>query len=335
MQPDTKTETINPVFAGRLSRKLREATGDLHRVFDNLLEIARGDDPEANPYDRLRATRILYDRGFGKVTKKRPPMTPPESRNPTNPVGAVREPPPAAANRPVAKLEHKLDDTLGPPQAPAQPDHGDEEPSPRPTKGLPAPGIDTPDYTPNLVRDAQYYVMEITDYGDELVSILMGIHEPDPEDDSIKPCHRITAGQMIIDRVIGPAADLEQPPDEWQDPSVESNWTYKHPAEIDSNVPVEKLIEADRTAQKFIDDMNKERKEFQAEYGDREDTGPCYECGGEYLCDYHDMVQAFSNPEEDITIARGMRNLGIFRDRIYMDKQGRLRIHPPPPIDDS
>ena len=74
---------------------------------------------------------------------------------------------PAASNRPVAKLEQKLDDALGPPQAPAQPESGEpirlDEPG-----HLPA----APGYTPDLVREAQYYVLEITNYGAELASIL-------------------------------------------------------------------------------------------------------------------------------------------------------------------
>ena len=36
--------TINPVFAGHAARQLKEATDDLQRVFDNLLEIADGKD---------------------------------------------------------------------------------------------------------------------------------------------------------------------------------------------------------------------------------------------------------------------------------------------------
>ena len=68
-----RQSSINLAFAAHAAQQLREATDDLHRVFDNLREIARGDDPKANGYDRLRATRVLYDRGFGKVTKNTAP----------------------------------------------------------------------------------------------------------------------------------------------------------------------------------------------------------------------------------------------------------------------
>ena len=237
MQAEGQIGTINPVFAGYAAQQLCEATGGIDRVFDNLLEIARGNDPDANGYDRLRATRVLYDRGMGKVTKSAP-------RAPTQ--GSERPPKSGESgnhtnhssdnNRPVARLEQKLDEALGPPQAPISLDEPGHVP-------------DTPGYTPDLAREAQYYVLEITNYGAELASILAYIHEPDPEDTSIRPCHRITAGEMILDRVIGAVADLEQPLDHWQDPSLEPNWIKKHPSEIDSAIPLEKIIEADRAAQ--------------------------------------------------------------------------------------
>ena len=347
MQTEGQIGTINPVFAGYAAQQLQEATGGIQRVFDNLLEIARGNDPSANGYDRLRATRVLYDRGFGKVTKKQPRTPSPESEQPpkseesnnhTNHSSDI-----SASNRPVAKLEQKLEDELGPPrspdkQNPSHPERSAAESKDTPPTRLDEPGHvpDAPGYTPDLAREAQYYVLEITNYGVELASILAYIHEPDPEDTSIRACHRITAGQMILDRVIGIVADLQQPLDHWHDPSLEPNWAYKHPAEIDSSVPLEKIIEADRFARDRIEGIRKEREEFEEEFGDREYTGPCEDCYDDDLCEYHLMAEELSKPEEEILMtARGMRNLDIFRDRLYFDEYGLLRLHPPPPIDDS
>ena len=324
MQLETQTATINPVFAGYAAQQLQQAVGGIQRVFDNLLEIARGNDPDANTYDRLRATRVLYDRGFGKVTRIQPRTPSPESEsaesnNQKNHSSDIA----AASTRPVAKLEQKLDEALGPPQSPVRLDEPGQLP-------------DIPGYQPDLVREAQYYVLEITNYGAELASILAYIHDPDPEDTSIRPCHRITAGQMILDRVLGVVADLEQPLDHWHDPSVEPGWTYKHPAEIDSTVPLEDIIEADRSARKLVEGMRKEREQFEEEHRDREETGPCRECGNGYLCEYHEMAEEFSKPEEEVVMtARGMRNMGLFRKRLYMDENGSLRLRPPDHIDDS
>ena len=119
--------TINPVFAGYAAQQLQEAVGGIQRVFDNLLDIARGNDPSANGYDRIRATGILYDRGCGKVTKKQPHAPSLESsRSPKSEKSNNQTNHSSDTNRPVARLEQKLHDTLGPPQAPAEPE--DEDP---------------------------------------------------------------------------------------------------------------------------------------------------------------------------------------------------------------
>ena len=330
MQAENQQSTINPVFAAHAAQQLQEATGGIQRVFDNLLEIARGDDPKANGYDRIRATGLLYDRGFGKVTKSTPrnpaqrSERPPKSEKSGNHTNHSSD-----NNRPVAKLDQKLHDSLGPPQAPAEQEGGEAPPIRLDEPGhIPA----APGYTPDLVREAQFYVLEITNYGAELASILAYIHEPDPEDTSIRTCHRIAAGRMIIDRVLGAVADLDQPQDQWQDPSLEPNWINKHPAELDSTIPLEDIIEADRFARKRIEGLRKEREEFE----EREETGPCEECDDDYPCDYHATAEELSRSEEEVLITvRGMRNLNIFHDRLYFDENGILRLHPPDYIDDS
>ena len=338
MQSENQQSTVNPAFAAHAAQQLQEATGGIQRVFDNIRQIARGDDPKANAYDRLRAIGILYDRGCGKVTRN----TPRPSNNGSKPEDDSPEPKPtkaAESNRPVARLEQKIHDTLGPPQAPAQPNPSHPERSVAESKDTPPIRLDepghipaAPGYTPDLVREAQFYVLEITNYSAELASILASIHDPDPEDTSIRTCHRLAAGRMILDRILGAVADLEQPLDHWHDPSLEPNWINKHPAEIDSSVPLDEIIEADRFARKRIEGLRKEREEFE----EREETGPCDECEDGWPCDYHATAEELSRSEEEVLItARGMRNLNLFHDRLYFDENGLLRLHPPPPIDDS
>ena len=141
---------------------------------------------------------------------------------------------------------------------------------------------------------------------------------------------------MIIDRVLGAVADLDRPQDHWQDPSLEPNWINKHPAELDSTIPLEDIIEADRFARKRIEGLRKEREEFEEEFGDREDTGPCDECEDGWPCEYHATAEELSRSEEEVlTTVRGMRNMTIFHDRLYFDENGILRLHPPDYIDDS
>ena len=334
--------SINPAFAGYAARHLREASDDLQRVFDNLLEIAGGVVPDATGYDRIRATRILYDRGFGKVTRNTPQAPAPESARPpksgeshnhTNHSSDNSQPEPAkacpepsrraplerGAEQPkglVSQIEQKLDDILGPPQAP--------ESSRTRTPTEIAQG-----FVPDIVRDSQYYVLEITDYGAKLADILMSIHEPDPEDESIKQCHRVTAGQMIIDRVLGPASSLQYDSGYTYDPEEDPYWAFRHPAEVDSQLTPEELKEADRLTRNFVKGMK------------QEDDGTCDDCTDDYLCEYHDPDGEFYEDanisEEEIDIlARAMKNLAANRDRLYMDRQdGRLKLRPRDYIDDS
>ena len=358
MQPDTQTATINPAFAGYAAKHLREASDDLQRVFDNLLEIASGDVTDATGYDRIRATRILYDRGFGKVTRNTPRTPSPvserdaeseESNNPTNHSSDNPQPEPAnvdpepesqpeACPEPsrraplergevqpkglVSQIEQKLDDILGPPQAPESPTPAEPHETRTPTEM--AQG-----FVPDIARDSQYYVLEITDYGAKLAAILMSIHEPDPEDDSIRQCHRVTAGQMILDRVLGPASNLQYDFGYTYDPAEDPYWAFRHPAEVDSQLTPEELKEADRLTRNFVEGMK------------QENDGTCDDCTDEYLCEYHDpdgeLHEYTKVTEDEIAIlARAMKNLAANRDRLYMDRQdGRLKLRPPPHIDDS
>ena len=324
--------SINPAFAAHFAKHLREATGDLHSVFDNLREIARGDDPTANGYDRLRAVRILSDRAFGKVARRNPSLSEPDADTPihhyhdhVDDAQACSEPvegPKAAetSNRPVARLEQKLDDSLGPSQTPPAGEAGpDQSPqAKRGPMGLPAPSIDTPNYTPDLIRDSQYYVLEITNYGAELASILAYINQPDPDDTSIKACHRVAAGRMIVERTVGLLPDHEQPLDHWHDPSWDPKWVFNHPADVDSGATPEELMEAERDARDLLDDS-------------LEEAAGCEDCTDQALCEDHDV-----DYDELIMIARSHRNLAITANRLYYSRDdGRYRLQPPDHIDDS
>ena len=338
--------SVNPAFAGYAAKYIRDASDDLQRVFDNLLEIAGGDVPDATGYDRIRATRILYDRGFGKVNKNTPQAPapapksaqPPEPQEPPEPEESpnqadqgsddpqseqsrtaaldMKDAPPGTATHLVTQIEQKLDDLLGPVQSA-------EQPKPR------TPSEIAEGFVPDIVRDSQYYVLEITDYGAKLADILMSIHEPDPENDTIKQCHRVTAGQMMIDRVLGPASNLQYDPDYAYDPAEDPYWAFRHPAEIDSQLTPEELKEADRLTRNFTESMK------------QEDDGPCEDCEDDYLCEIHDPESEYYDDgnvtdEEIEIIARGMRTIFANEDRLYFDPaDGRLKLRPRNYIDDS
>ena len=222
----------------------------------------------------------------------------------------------AQQSRRVSQIEQKLDDLLGPVQSA-------EQPKPRTPLEI-AEG-----FVPDIVRDSQYYVLEITDYGAKLADILMSIHEPDPENDTIKQCHRVTAGQMILDRVLGPASSLQYDSGYTYDPAEDPYWAFRHPAEVDSQLTPEELKEADRLTRNFTEGMKKE------------DDGQCDDCTEDYLCEYHDPESEYYDDgnvtDEEIEIlARAMRNVAAYEDRLYFDPaDGRLKLRPRNYIDDS
>ena len=227
----------------------------------------------------------------------------------------LKDAPPGTVSYLVSLSEQKLDDLLGPVQSAEQPK-------------LRTPAEMAEGFVPDIVRDSQYYVLEITDYGAKLADILMSIHEPDPEDDTIRQCHRVTAGQMMIDRVLGPAVSLQYDLDNAYDPAEDPYWALRHPSEIDSQLTTEELKEADRKTREFVESMK------------QEDEGPCDDCEDDYLCEIHDPESEYYDDgnisEEEIEIlARGLRTIELLGDRLHFDPaDGRLKLTPPP-IDDS
>ncbi len=338
MQSQTQTATISPAFAGYAAKYIRDVSDDLQRVFDNLLEIADGDVPDATGYDRLRATRILYDRGFGKVNKSVPqsPAPVPEPQPEPEPAQSeksnnhssdepdqsrtealdLKNAPPGGTTQLISGIQQKLDDILGTAQSPER-----SKPS--------APAEVLEGFVPDFVRDSQRYVLQITDYGAKLADILMSIHEPDPDDTSIRQCHRVTAGQMMIDRVLGPAVSLQQDLDRDYDPAEDPQWVFRRPDEIDPNLTPEELKEADRRTRDLFEGMK------------QKDDSPCPDCEDDYLCEYHHPegeLREYANmtDEQVDIIARGISNLVANQDRLYFDPaDGGLKLRPKDHVDDS
>ena len=87
----------------------------------------------------------------------------------------------------------------------------------------------------------------------------------------------------------------------------------KHPAEIDSEVTIEELIEADHATHDLI-----ERH--------REQIASCEDCTDEDPCDEHYMDEA-----QMLLSARVYRNMQIYGDRIHFDLE-RGGVNPNPPI---
>ena len=194
---------------------LEETNGGLE-IIDMLHDIAQGVRQNSTTRDRINASRILLDRGLGKCPKQSPVTTDPTP----NPAPEPSSRKPETTNKPesprlVTQLDNALHQSLGPaPTAETPPTH-----SPLSTNHSP------------LQSTIQQHILEITNNGRTLMAVLTNICRA-PDDDPracpeprrrIKDSHRVTAGRILIDRLMGmsptpftSAVHLEHSPDQAQ-----------------------------------------------------------------------------------------------------------------------
>ena len=232
----TATQQTPPTPAQRLAAKIRARTNDTRDILDLLHDIAQGEH-DATEHDKLNATGILFDRGYGKCPKQAhvlshvegPVLSPveacpeqsrrgPDTGSDPNPapqtddndVEAIRESSPAVTHeepespRLVTQLDDSLHEALGPAPSPCpEPVEGAR---PEPVEGAeeaaqdpmsPDP-FDDPSSIQSIIRD---HIISITNDGDTLIDVLMDIAWP--EDPSTKPFHRNKAGKMLLERGAG------------------------------------------------------------------------------------------------------------------------------------
>ena len=220
----TSTQQIpsNPAldFANAI---LEETNGGLE-IIDMLHDIAQGVRQNSTTRDRINASRILLDRGLGKCPKQSPVTTDPTP----NPAPEPSSHKPETTNKPesprlVTQLDNALHQSLGPaPSAETPPTHS---------------SLST-NHSP-LQSTIQQHILEITNNGRTLMTVLTNICRA-PDDDPracpeqepalslskgrrVKDSHRVTAGRMLIDRLMGmsptpftSAVHLEHSPDQAQ-----------------------------------------------------------------------------------------------------------------------
>ena len=233
MTTSTQQIPANPAldFANAI---LEETNGGLE-IIDMLHDIAQGVRQNSTTRDRINASRILLDRGLGKCPKQSPVTTDPTP----NPAPEPSSHKPETTNKPesprlVTQLDNALHQSLGPaPSAETPPTH-----SPLSTNHSP------------LQSTIQQHILEITNNGRTLMTVLTNICRA-PDDDPracpeqepalslskgrrVKDSHRVTAGRMLIDRLMGmsptpftSAVHLEHSPDQAQveeEPFDEEVW---------------------------------------------------------------------------------------------------------------
>ena len=192
----TTTQKTPPTPAQRLAAKIRARTDDTRDILNLLHDIAQGGH-DATEHDKLTATGILFDRGYGKAPKSAPDTGGQTPETDDNDVGAIRESPAVPRKEPesprlVSQLDDSLHESLGP--APG--------PYPEPVERAQAPmspdPFDDSSSIQSIIRD---HVISITNDGDTLIDVLMDIAWAD--DPSVKPFHRNRAGKLLLERGAG------------------------------------------------------------------------------------------------------------------------------------
>ena len=210
------TQHISPNPALDFANAVLEETDGAREIIYMLHDIAQGVRENATTNDRMKASGILMDRGLGKCPKQSPaarrqtpkPNPAPETEACPEPAEEERGACPERSRR-VTQLDRSLHDSLGPPPS-AQPE-GNTAASPE-------------SFDPYSI---QQHILEITDGCRTLMTVLTDICRA-PDDDSkacpeqepalslskpvlskaeggrrIKESHRVKAGQMLIDRLMG------------------------------------------------------------------------------------------------------------------------------------
>ena len=196
----TTAQQTPPTPAQRLATKIRARTDDTRDILTLLHGIAEGGH-DATEYDKITATGILFDRGYGKAPKFAPDIDPdpnPDPKSEDTHMAAIHESPPAVQHeepespRLVTQLDDSLHESLGPAPSIQQADRASMSPDPFDDP------FDDPSSIQSIIRD---HIISITNDGDTLIDVLMDIAWA--EDPSVKPFHRNRAGKMLLERGAG------------------------------------------------------------------------------------------------------------------------------------
>ena len=226
-----------PTPAQRLADKILARTNNGRDLIVLMHDIAQGG-YDANEYDRITASKIIFDRGYGKCPKQAPVQSHPEAGldpstgeldgssqapdpapetddNDVEPApysirGEIRESPPTITHsepespRLVNQLDNSLHESLGPAPSAHNPTTNDVEPAPYSIRGAirESPEHENTD-TSSLQSSIQDFIIEITNDGDTLIDVLMDIAYADPADPKVKPFHRKYADRILMDRAFG------------------------------------------------------------------------------------------------------------------------------------
>ena len=176
-------------------------TDNAREIINMLHDIAQGNRESSTANDRIAASKVLLDRGLGKCPKHIFPGVAQSPDDDDNDVGAIHESPtPTSRSEPdspriVTRLDAALHDSVGP--APTA-----HNPLSLEGEGLGEGEMNTLD--PNSIHfTIQQHILDITNNCRTLNTALTDICRAPEDDSKVTDYHRIRAGQMLLDRVLG------------------------------------------------------------------------------------------------------------------------------------
>ena len=204
-----------PTPAQRLAEKIRARTNDTRDILNLLHDIAQGG-YDATTNDQIYASRILFDRGYGKCPKQAPVLSPVEgpvqsqarpelSRRVEGPVQshaeATPEPGPGEPDRSSQTPDPAPEPNNQEPEASKEPDsprlvtrlddslNDSLGPAPRAQETAQAPLSPEPFDPSSIQALIQEHVVAITNDADTLIDVLMDIAYADEDDPKAHPEH--------------------------------------------------------------------------------------------------------------------------------------------------
>ena len=177
---------------------MRDATNDLRDVIDTLHDIAQGNPPLTTTRDRITATRILLDRGFGKPPKRADTRLEPRAHQ-SPPARSTKDETLEEFAQTISDLSQIDSINLTEEQI-------------YDLQDIPEPSDHRDHIESQLVADTRDYVLTVTNGGTTLVDVLTEIIYADHDDSAVRPWHRVSAARIILDRTLG--ADCNKHPEE-------------------------------------------------------------------------------------------------------------------------
>ena len=182
-------------------------TDNAREIINMLHDIAQGHRENSTANDRIAASKTLLDRGLGKCPRHISPSagTDPESAESDNHVNHSSDTSRSEPDSPrlVTQLDDALNDSIGP--APSAHSTATQPVGASLKPARPTDSAQTPDpFDPLSIHfSIQQHILDITNNCRTLMTALTDICRTPDDNPRVTDYHRVRAGRMLLDRILG------------------------------------------------------------------------------------------------------------------------------------